>query len=493
MSAIEAARAGDLEWARTHDWKLLVGGELRDAENGATYENESPLTRETFCRVPDASPGDVDDAVAGAQLAFVVWREVPVVVGARIVRVLGAVLREHREELAVLDAIDVGNTVSSMLGDADMGIESLEFICDQAMRLGGDVIPPVASHFTYTRHVPYGVTARIVAFNHPTLYATMKIAAPLVAGNALVFKPSDASPLTALWVGELLRDHLPAGLLSVVVSKGVETPRALVRHPDVRRIGFIGSPATGMAIQRDAAEVAVKDITLELGGKNAVIVYPDMDTDEAADIVVRGMNFAGWQSQSCGSTTRLFVHEDIADELVAKVARRVEALRLGSPFEPDTVMGSMATRSQFDKTLRYIDIARSEGARLVTGGEALEDQQGYFVRPTVFDHVEPTSRLATEEVFGPVLAAIRWRDEEQMIEQVNGLRYGLTGSVCSKDFWRAQRMVHRIESGHVWINDASTHFIGVPFGGFKDSGVGREESWEELLSYTQHQAVNVRI
>ncbi|PJJ55359.1 aldehyde dehydrogenase family protein [Compostimonas suwonensis] len=493
MNVIEAAQAGDLEWARTHDWKLLIGGELRDAAGGATYENESPLTRSTFCSVPDAQTSDVDDAVAAAKDAYRVWREVPVRERGAIVRDIGRVLREHREELAVLDAIDVGNTVSSMLGDADMGIGSLEYMADHAMSLGGEVIPAGSTHFNYTRYEPYGVTARIVAFNHPTLYATMKIAAPLVAGNALIFKPSDASPLTALWVGELIKDLLPKGLFSVVVSKGIETSRAIVRHPDIRRIGFIGSPATGMSIQRDAAEVAVKNISLELGGKNAVIVYPDMDLDVAADIVVRGMNFSGWQSQSCGSTTRLFAHDDIADELVAKVAAKVAELRIGSPFDPETAMGSMATRAQFDKALGYIEIATSEGATLVAGGTAVDDESGYFVRPTIFDHVSPTSRLATEEVFGPVLAAIRWHDEEEMIDQVNSLRYGLTGSVCSSDFWKAQRMVHRIESGHVWINDASTHFIGVPFGGFKDSGVGREESVEELLSYAQLKAVNVRL
>lgn len=493
MGVIEKARSGDLDWARTHDWKLLIGGELRDAAGGATYENESPLTRSTFCLVPDAQQSDVDDAVQAAKLAFTEWREVPVRERADIVRGTGRVLREHREELAVLDAIDVGNTVSSMLDDADMGLESLEYMADQAHRLGGEVIPTASTHFNYTRYEPYGVTARIVAFNHPTLYSVMKIAAPLVAGNALIFKPSDASPLTALWVGELIKDLLPKGLFSVIVSKGITAPRAIVRHPEIRRIGFIGSPATGMAIQRDAAEVAVKNISLELGGKNAVIVYPDMDLDVAADIVIRGMNFAGWQSQSCGSTTRLFTHQEIADELVKKVVERVNAIKIGSPFDPESLMGSMATKQQFDKALSYIEIAQGEGAELVAGGSAIDDDKGYFVQPTVFDRVSATSRLATEEVFGPVLAVIRWSDEEEMIDQVNSLRYGLTGSVCSKDFWRAQRVVHRIESGHVWINDAATHFIGVPFGGYKDSGVGREESLEELISYTQLKAVNVKL
>ncbi|CAN5366331.1 aldehyde dehydrogenase family protein [soil metagenome] len=493
MGVIEAARAGDLEWARTHDWKLLIGGELRDAAGGKTYENQSPLTRSTFCLVPDAQSSDVDDAVAAAKVAYQIWREVAPRERGAIVREVGRVLREHRDELAVLDAIDVGNTVTSMLGDADMGLDSLDYMADHAMSLGGEVIPAGPTHFNYTRYEPYGVTARIVAFNHPTLYATMKIAAPLVAGNALIFKPSDASPLTALWVGELIKDLLPKGLFSVIVSKGIDTPRAIVRHPEIRRIGFIGSPETGMAIQRDAAEVAVKNISLELGGKNAVVVYPDMDIDTAADIVVRGMNFAGWQSQSCGSTTRLFAHDDIADELVAAVAARVAKIRIGSPFDPETVMGSMATQGQFDKALRYIGIAADEGATLVAGGTAVDDEEGYFVQPTIFDQVSPTSRLATEEVFGPVLAVIRWHDEEEMIAQVNSLRYGLTGSICSKDFWTAQRMVHRIESGHVWINDASTHFIGVPFGGYKDSGVGREESIDELLSYSQLKAVNVKL
>ena len=350
MGAIELARQGDIKWARGHDWKLVIGGELKDATNGAVYSNESPLLRGHFCDVPDAGQADVDDAVRAGEEAVESWREVPVRERAAVVRSLVPALREHGEEFAVLDAIDTGNTVTSMLGDLDTAIETLELMADMAFELAGKVMPASNTHFNYTRYEPYGVTARIVAFNHPTLNSIMKIAAPLVAGNAIIMKPSDSSPLTNLWVGEVLAPQLPKGLLSVITCNGVDTSRAIVRHPGIRRIGFIGSQSTGRAIQRDAADVGVKNITLELGGKNALIVCEDFDPDRAAAIAVKGMNFAGWQSQSCGSTSRLFVHEDIADAVVAAIVDRVRRITIGSPFDPDTVMGSLASRAQFDKT-----------------------------------------------------------------------------------------------------------------------------------------------
>jgi acyl-CoA reductase-like NAD-dependent aldehyde dehydrogenase len=289
---------------------------------------------------------------------------------------------------------------------------------------------------------------------------------------------------------------LPPGVLSVVVGDGPAAGRGVARHPEIRRIGFIGSDATGRAIQRDAAEVGVKDVTLELGGKNALIAFPDADPEAVAAGAVAGMNFARSAGQSCGSTSRLLLHESIADDVLDRVVDRMSAIRIGSPLDPATQMGTVATRAQYDKTLRYIGIARDEGAQVLTGGgrpPGLEDERGLFVAPTLFGGVRPDMRIAREEVFGPVLAAITWKDEDEAIEIANAVDYGLTGSVWTSDINRAFRVASALDTGYLWINGSAAHFAGVPFGGVKLSGVGREESLDELLSYTQLKTLNIML
>lgn len=491
--ASTVSNQADVSWVGTHDWRLVVGGRLVPASGGRTFAKESPVTEEAICEVPDAGEADVEAAVRAGQAAYEDWRHRPVRERASIVRGLADLVRAHREELAALDAIDVGNAYGLMLKDVELGADGMEFMADIAWHLSGEVLPATSTHLHYTRREPFGVTARIVAFNHPIMFAIQKVAAPLVAGNAVILKPSDASPLSALRMGEILAEALPEGLLSVITGQGVEAPRAIVRHPEVRRIGFIGSEPTARAIQRDAAEVAVKDITLELGGKNAMIVCPDVDVHAAAAGAVKGMNFFGWQSQSCSSTSRLLVHESVADELVEAIAERVAKIRIGSPLDADTEMGTLASRGQYDKTLQYIGIAQEEGARLVCGGGRPEGsgfEHGYYVSPTVLDGVEPGMRIANEEVFGPVLSVVRWRDEDEAVRIANQVGYGLTGAVWTRDIGKAHRLAHALDTGYVWINDAATHYTGVPFGGYKSSGIGREESVEELLSYTQIKTIN---
>jgi acyl-CoA reductase-like NAD-dependent aldehyde dehydrogenase len=489
--------ARDVEWVRQHPWRLIVGGEAVPAQSGRTYANSSPITEDVVCELPDGGAEDVDVAVRSGQAATKEWAKRPPRERARIVRALADIVREHRDELASLDAIDVGNAYRLMLQDVEVGADSLEFMADAAIALAGETYNDTTQHLHYTRREPFGVVARIVAFNHPIMFAIQKIAAPLVAGNAVILKPSDASALSALRMGELLKDALPKGLLSVLVGAGADLPRAIVRHPEVRRIGFIGSEMTGRSIQKDAADVGVKDVTLELGGKNAIIICPDVDVAKAARGVVKGMNFQGWQSQSCSSTSRLFVHENIADELMTEIVRIIGEIRIGDPLDPATQMGTMASRAQFEKTLRYIGIAKEDGARLVTGGDrpsGLGDEvKGLFIEPTVFDNVGFDSRLAMEEVFGPVLSAFRWNDEAEVIRHANSVRYGLTGAIWCNDITRAHRLAHELDTGYVWINDAASHFTGVPFGGYKGSGIGKEESVEELLSYSQVKTINLRL
>ena len=275
----------------------------------------------------------------------------------------------------------------------------------------------------------------------------------------------------------------------MVVGDGLEVPQAIVGHPRIRRIGFTGSESAGRSIQRLAAETAVKDITLELGGKNALIACADADPADVADGAVRGMNF-GWAGQSCGSTSRLLVHENIADEVLGRIVDLLADRTYRSPLDPGCEQGTIVSERQHAKVMGYIDTARTMGARVVVGGSR-PPVQGLFVEPTVLDGVERSWPVANEEIFGPVLTVLRWRDEDDAVQLANSVNYGLTGSVYSNDIKQAHRIARALETGYVWINGTATHFYGMPYGGFKGSGLGREESLEELLSYTQLKSVNV--
>jgi acyl-CoA reductase-like NAD-dependent aldehyde dehydrogenase len=266
-----------------------------------------------------------------------------------------------------------------------------------------------------------------------------------------------------------------------------------VRHPAVRRIGFTGSVPTGLGIQRAAAEAGVKHVSLELGGKNPFIVFPDADLDRVVDAAVAGMNFS-WAGQSCGSTSRLLLHASVHDEVVERVGARIAALRLGDPLDPASEMGPVNSKRQYDRVLGFIESARAEGARLVTGGRRPAGERfarGWWIEPTFYADVQPQMRIAREEVFGPIVSALRWRSEDEAVAMANGTDYGLTAAVWTRDLATSVRMTRRLQAGVVWVNTAGQHFVGMPFGGWKDSGLGGEESLEELLSYTQVKAVHV--
>jgi betaine-aldehyde dehydrogenase len=473
---------------------MLIGGRAAKARSGESFDAVDPSTGETIARVPRARGEDVADAVAAAESALPEWRASSPLDRAAVVRRVADVVEEHAEELALLDVVDNGSPIREMRNDSRIAAGLLRYFAGLALQVRGETIPGENERLNYTLRQPYGVVGRIIPFNHPLMFAASRLAAPLVAGNTVVMKPSEHTSLSALRLAELIADFVPAGVVNMISGFGDEAGDALVTHPGVRRLAFIGSAEVGRTIQQRAATEVVKTVTLELGGKNPIVVFGDADLDAAVDGALRGMNFT-WQGQSCGSTSRLLVHDSLHDELVERLAARIEALRSGPPGDEATETGAIVNRGQYDKVLSYLEIGREEGSRVVAGGGPVEVDgrpDGLFLRPTLFDGVAPDSRLANEEIFGPVLAAMPFSGYERAVEIANRVSYGLTASVFTGDLGVAHRFARDVEAGYVWVNDASRHFPGTPYGGYKDSGIGREESIEELLSYTQVKNVNVR-
>jgi betaine-aldehyde dehydrogenase len=477
-------------------WKMLVGGKMVEARNGERYATTSPSTEKQLAEVPLAQKADVEAAVEAAEKAYPAWRNMPVAGRVAILRRFIEVLKTHEHDLALLDAANLGSPVTSMHGDVQLACMLLDYICNAACEVKGQTIPGNGSNWHVTRREPYGVVGRIIPFNHPLMFAASKIGAPLAMGNTVVLKVPDQAPLSPLYMAELIKDIFPPGVINVISGDGRTTGDALVRHPRVKRIALTGSVETGLLIQRSAAEVMVKHVSLELGGKNPMIVFPDADIDNAIEGAARGMNFHWSQGQSCGSTSRLFLHRDIHDEFVEKLKRRVERIVIGDPLDPATEMGCMVSKAQYDKAHKYSDLGKELGAVCVTGGSRPEGaafEKGYFIRPTIFTGVTNDMRIAQEEIFGPVLSVLKWDDEEAVINQANQVEYGLTAAVWTRDINKAFKTISRLEAGFTWINGSSSHFAGVPFGGYKNSGVDNEEGIEELYSYTQLKTVNIMI
>jgi betaine-aldehyde dehydrogenase len=458
---------------------------------GGYGETINPGTGESLGQCADANAEDVNAAVAAAQRAFESWRHSKPFDRASMLRKAAQILRQNAEELALIDAQNCGNPVTEMSSDALTAAAQIDFFAGLVTEIKGETIPMGGGVTNMTVREPIGVCARIVAYNHPLMFSAGKFAPPIAAGNTVVIKPPPQAPLSAIRMMELLDGVFPPGVLNVVTG-GTQSGEALVAHPKVPMVTLIGSVPTGRAIAKQAAS-QLKRLIFELGGKNALIIFPDADIDRAIEGAVRGMNFT-WCGQSCGSTSRLFVHESIYDRVLKGVVEKVKHYKPGIPTDPATTMGAIISKTQLDKILGYIEIAKSEGARLVVGGKKAvgnELQKGFYVEPTVFADVTSDMRIAQEEVFGPVLSVLKWRDEDELFAEVNSVEYGLTGAIFTKDLATAHRAASRIESGFVWVNRAGPHFIGAPYGGYKQSGIGREESIDELMAFTQVKNINI--
>ncbi len=476
------------------NYYCLIGGELTGAASGKTVPTLNPATGERLADVPDCDEQDVHRAVEAAQKAYPAWRKLAPPERATYCRRFAQRLRARAEVYALLDALNGGNTIRSLRPDVEHAARMHEYFAGLAPELKGETVPGTAQTFHFTLREPYGVVGRIVPFNHPLMFAASRLAAPLVAGNTVILKCADLTPLSALEMSKDAQEIFPPGVVNVLNGSGPRAGAPLVKHPAVRRVAFTGSVEVGRQILRDAAD-GLKNVSLELGGKNPMIIFPDVNLDQAVASAFQGMNYS-WQGQSCGSTSRLFLHADIHDAFLARLAERVRAVRVGMPADESSEMGCLVSERQFQKVMSYIELGKQEGAKLVAGGgrpSNPELQRGYFVEPTIFDQVDYRMRLAQEEIFGPVQSVIPWRSAGELAEMANSVLYGLTASIWSRDFAAAYRLAQEIEAGFIWINDSSRHFPGVPFGGYKHSGLGREECLAELLSYTQIKSVNVNL
>jgi acyl-CoA reductase-like NAD-dependent aldehyde dehydrogenase len=473
-----------------------IDGRFR-AGRGEPVEDRSPATGELLAPVRPCGAEDVDAAVAAARAAQPAWarlsvRERAEHVEALAERLLGAVDRFGR-----IDCRDTGSPLGPMTNGARKGALYLRQLAGAALEMQGRTIPASATGWHVTRPEPWGVVGAITAYNHPTLYSCLKCGPALIAGNTVVIKPSEQAPLSTLAFAELTEDILPPGVLNVVPG-GAAAGAALVAHPDVPRLSFTGSVGTGLRIQQGAAAAGrIKSITLELGGKNPILVFDDADPLEAAAATVRGMNFTRVQGQSCGSTSRLLVHRDLREAVTERILALVAEIRIGLPEAAGTEMGSLVSHEHRARVMRFVDSAHAQGAELLAGGRppaAAELADGAYLEPTVFGGVRQEMELAREEVFGPVLGILEWTDEEDAIAMANATDYGLTASVWTSNVDRALRTANALEAGYVWVNDVETRYTGVPFGGWKQSGLGSEQGLVgDLLQFTRLKAVNVAV
>src|SRR5689334_6678182 len=471
--------------------QLFINGEWRDAEGRKTIEVVNPATEEVIAEVASAEQADVDAAVAAARAAFEgPWSRLSARERGRIVWKIGEKLLEKADEIARLETLHNGKPIfESRQIEVPAAAECFQYFAGWADKIHGETVPVKGNFLTYTLREPVGVVAAIVPWNFPLLLTAWKVAPALACGNTVLIKPASQTPLTALALAEVAAEAgLPPGVRNVVTGPGSKVGQMIVEHPGIDKIAFTGDTSTGKGIMRGSAD-SLKHITLELGGKSPNIVFPDADLDAA----IRGASvgiFYG-KGEVCAAGSRLLVDKSIKDQFISKLAERTKKMVAGDPLDPKTRLGAISSKAQLERVLQYVDIAKKEGASLVAGGSRSDigTGKGYFMQPTVFADVKPEMTIAREEIFGPVLAAIDFTDVDEAIARANDSVYGLAAGVWTKDIKKAHYVASKLKAGTVWVNTYNVYDTAVPFGGYKQSGFGREMSQHALDYYTQVKAV----
>jgi acyl-CoA reductase-like NAD-dependent aldehyde dehydrogenase len=471
--------------------QLFIGGEWNPAAGGGTADVLNPATEEVIASVASAEGADVERAVAAARTALDgPWGSMSARERGRLVWKLGDRLLERADEIARLETLHNGKPIfESRHIEIPASAECFQYYAGWADKIQGETIPVKGSFLTYTLREPVGVVAAIVPWNFPLLLTAWKVAPALACGNTVIIKPASQTPLTALALAEASAEvGIPPGVLNVLTGSGATVGRMLVEHPGIDKIAFTGDTSTGREIMRGSADT-LKRITLELGGKSANIVFADADLDLALRGATTGIFYG--KGEVCAAGSRLLVDRAVRDEFVDKVAARAKKLAPGDPMDPRTRLGAISSKKQLETNLKYIETGTREGATLVAGGARADigTGKGYFLQPTVFAGVTPEMTIAREEIFGPVLATIEFADLDEAIARANGTNYGLAAAVWTKDIKKAHHVARRLQAGTVWINTYNVYDTAAPFGGYKQSGFGREMGMHALESYTQVKSV----
>ncbi|WP_408958209.1 aldehyde dehydrogenase family protein [Natrinema sp. 74] len=472
---------------------LYIGGEFTDAAGGETFATTDPTTNRALASVARGRKADVNRAVDAAWEAFETeWSGYSAGDRQRVLTEIADVIKTNADELARLETLDNGKPITEATVDVHSAAAQFRYFAGIVRENGGETMAE-GSRYGQVISEPYGVVGQVILWNFPLLMASWKLAPALAAGNCTVLKPAEQTPLSALRLAELIDEIVPDGVVNVVTGFGEEAGDPLTRHPDIRKVAFTGSTAVGKQVMKNAAET-VTDVTLELGGKSPVVVFPDVDVPNAVQLITAAIFYN--TGECCEAGSRLFVHEDVADDVLNGLVDAIDAMEIGDPLREETDLGPKVSAEQVDRTLEYLEAAQDAGGRFLAGGDRPDDDvlsEGCYVEPTLIDGLDHDHDAVQDEIFGPVLEVFRWDEYEAMMELANDVDYGLAGGVITDDITQANRAARDIEAGYIWINSYHDLAPGLPFGGYKQSGIGRELSADTLDHYRQTKTINLSL